>query len=63
MSSMAQAAMIACFIVGLLIIMGSAFLGTTFENQLPFNYFIFYCGIILVAIGVVIGVINKRRGG
>ena len=62
MSSITQAGMIALFIVGLLIIMGSALFMTSFPTG-EFNYFIFYCGIILVLIGILIGIISKRRGG
>jgi uncharacterized membrane protein len=52
MSSMAQTGMIACFIVGLLILVVSIF----FVQEVG----IFF-GIILLAIGIGIGIINKRR--
>ena len=57
MSNMALAGMLACFVVGLLIIAGSVFLSTT--TQWVDN--ISWVGIILVAIGIIIGIISKRR--
>ena len=58
MSSITQAGMIALFIVGLLIMAGSVFLGTTTQWDGTGAFFI---GIILLVIGIVMGIIDKRR--
>ena len=54
MSGMAQAAMIACFIVGLLIFAAYALIPNGFPPAA------FLMGIILIVIGIVIGIISKR---